>query len=324
VSLVESVIPEPTLEEAEASVLRAVKELQRVGITAVTDFEGVKAFRVFQSLLSKGSLGLRVSMMFPAEEVDAMVRLGIQSGFGDEKLRVAGVKIFADGALGSGTAAMLEPYEDDRENSGVMCYSGAELDNLVCRAAANGLRVAVHCIGDRANRVLLDVFEANLNAAGSGKRLRHRVEHAQHLTEEDVERFGKLVVASVQPTHIALDVDTMRRRLGRRGRWAYPFRALLDSGAVLAFGSDAPVERFNPFLGVYTAVTRRRGRGEESWHPEECITVEEAVRAYTTSGAYASCEENQRGTVSRGRLADIIVLSKNIFEIPLTRSWRWT
>jgi predicted amidohydrolase YtcJ len=175
----------------------------------------------------------------------------------------------------------------------------------------------VHCIGDKANRTLLDIFEATLNATCGENRLRHRIEHAQHLTEVDVKRFGKLgIVASVQPIHIALDMDTMKRRLRRRGRWAYPFRSLLDNGAVLAFGSDAPVERLNPFFGIYTAVTRKRGSNdEECWYTEECISVEEAARAYTIGGAFAACEENQRGTISQHKLADMIVISKNIFEI---------
>jgi len=317
-SLVDREIPEPTVEEVEAAVLKAIKEFQRVGITAVTDLEGDIAFRVLQNLLSQGKLGLRVSLVLPAADIDAIVKLGIQSGFGNEKLRIAGVKILADGTLGSGTAAMLEAYEDDPANRGIMRFTENELCNLVHRAVSNGLSVAVHCIGDKTNRTLLDIFEANLNVKSYGSRLRHRNEHAQHLAEVDVKRFGKLgVIASVQPIHIALDMNTMKRRLGKRGRWAYPFRTLLDSGAVLAFGSDSPVERFNPFLGIYTAVTRRRGSNdEECWHAEECISVEEAVRAYTIAGAFAACEENQRGTISQGKLADMVVLSKNIFEIP--------
>jgi len=317
-ALMEREIPEPTVEQIEASLLKAIKELQRVGITAVTDFEGSIPFRAFQNLLAQGKLGLRVSLMPPAEDIDAIVKLGIQSGFGNEKLRIAGVKILADGALGSATAAMLDPYEDEPANRGMMRFGWDELCELVHRAMSNGLAVAVHCIGDKANRTLLDIFEANLNST-SEMRLRHRIEHAQHLTEVDVKRFGKLgIVASVQPIHIALDRDTMKRRLGGRGRWAYPFRSLLDNGAVLAFGSDAPVERFNPFLGIYTAVTRRRsGNDEDCWYAEECISVEEAARAYTVGGAFAACEKDQRGTISRDKLADMVVLSKNVFEIPV-------
>ncbi len=316
-SIVKKRIPQRTGEEIEAAVLEAIKEFHKVGITAVTDVEDCVAFRTFQRLLSLGKLELRVSMMLPAEDSDALVRLGIQSGFGNEKLRIAGLKILADGSLGSGTAAMQEPYEDESENCGIMRYSKRELHDLVQKATSNGISVAVHCIGDRANRILLDIFQ-NAKAMCYSSKLRNRIEHAQHLTEADVKRFGELgVVASVQPIHIALDMDTMRRRLGRRGRWAYPFRTLLDKGCILAFGSDAPVERFNPILGIYTAVTRRKGSSDsQSWYPEECITVEEALKAYTVGGAFAACEEEQRGTVSPGKLADLVVLSGNICELP--------
>ena len=150
--------------------------------------------------------------------------------------------------------------------------------------------------------------------------VRYRIEHAQHLTEEDVMRFGKLgVIASMQPIHIALDMDIANRHIGERSRWAYPFRTLLDTGAVIAFGSDAPVERFNPFLSIYTAATRKRNSDypEGGWYPQEKITVEEAVKAYTFGGAYAAGEEDVRGTITPGKLADMIVLSQNIFEIRL-------
>jgi len=317
--LVKEIMPEPEMGEITEATLEAIRDFQRMGITAVSDSEGTVPFRVFQNLLNEGRLGLRVSMMFPVENLDAAIQFGIQSGFGNDKLRIVALKIFADGALGPQTAAMLEAYEDNPENRGILRLTEEELSGLVYKATSHGVGVAVHCIGDRANRVILDVFEENQRRVKAVSNVRYRVEHAQHQTEEDVERFGKLgVIASMQPIHIALDMDVADRYIGRKGRWAYPFRTLLDTGAMLAFGSDAPVVPFNPFLGIYTAVTRKRSPDYPpgGWYPEERITVEEAVRGYTVGGAYATSQEDIRGTIAPGKLADMVVLSRNIFKIP--------
>jgi len=317
---IREIIPEPTLEELTEATIEAIQQFQSVGITAITDSEGTIPLKIFQNLLAKNMLGLRVSMMFPIENLDAVIKYGIQSGFGNKMLKIMALKIVADGAIGSQTAAMLEGYENNPTNKGILRLSEKELDELVFKSTTNGIGVAVHCIGDRANRVVLDIIESNMNKVKSEDRVRYRIEHAQHLTGEDVVRFGKLgVIASMQPIHIALDMDIANQYIGERSRWAYPFRTLLDTGAILAFGSDAPVERFNPFLGIYTAVTRKRSPDypKGGWYPQEKITVEEAVRAYTFGGAYAAGEEDVRGTITPAKLADIIVLSKNIFEIPL-------
>jgi predicted amidohydrolase YtcJ len=317
-ALMTEILPEPEMEEITEATLEAIRDFQGMGITAISDSEGTVPFMVFQNLLNEGRLGLRISMMFPADNLDAAIKFGVQSGFGNDMLRIVALKLFTDGALGPQTAAMLEAYEDDPENRGILRLTKEELAELVYRATSHGIGVAVHCIGDRANRVILDVFEENKRRVGAVGSVRYRVEHAQHLTEEDMGRFGRLgVISSMQPIHIALDMDVADRFVGRRARWAYPFRTLLDTGAVLAFGSDAPVVSFNPFLGIYTAVMRKRDPDYPpgGWYPEERITVEEALRAYTVGGAYATGQEDVRGTISPGKLADMAVLSKNIFEI---------
>lgn len=317
VHLVESVVPEPTVERIEKALKPAIETAYTLGITSIHVPEGKLAFQAFQRLLVKEELGLRVFMMIPAESLDAAVKVGLVTGFGNEKLRMGALKLFADGALGSQTAAMLEPYEGDLKNLGVIVTSKEKMRMLMAKASTHGLGVAVHAIGDRANRMVLDLIEER-HAADSGRRTRYRVEHAQHINPIDVERFGKQgVIASIQPTHIALDMDTVERYLGRRSREAYPLRTLLDTGTKLAFGSDGPVMSLDPLLGIYTAVTRRRANGypPRGWHPEERITVMEAVRAYTLDAAYASGEERIKGSIERGKLADLVVLSRNIFEV---------
>lgn len=315
--LVESVIPEPTVERIEEALKSAIKTAQSYGITSIHNHEGRKEFRAFQGLLAKGELGLRVFMTIPADSLDSAIQVGLMTGFGNEKLRVGTTKLFADGALGSQTAAMLEPYEGDPTNRGIIATPKERMRALIGKASANGLGVAVHAIGDRANRMVLDIIE-EVSKTELGKTVMYRMEHAQHLSPRDVERFGRLgVIASIQPIHISLDMDIADRRLGRRSRWAYPMRTLLDTGAMLTFGSDCPVMTMDPILGIYTAVTRKRVSGYPSggWHPEERITVEEAVRAYTKDAAYASGEEGIKGTLEVGKLADLVVLSEDIFEV---------
>ncbi len=317
--LIESIIPEPTIEDLEETLKPAIKVAQSLGITSVHVPERRREFRAFQGLLSKGELGVRVFMMVPMEGLESAIDLGLTTGFGDEKLKVGVLKLFADGALGSQTAAMLEPYEGNPRNRGIVTIPQEKMKELITRAVANGLGVSVHAIGDRANRMVLDVLE-ELRNVKRGKEIRFRIEHAQHLSPDDVKRFGELnVIASMQPIHIALDMEIADKRLGKRGRWAYPLRTLLNAGARLAFGSDCPVMTLNPFLGIYTTVTRKKGDGYPSggWYSEECIAIEEAVRAYTLGGAYASNEEGIKGSIEMGKLADMVVLSQNIFEIPV-------
>ena len=317
--LVKKVIEKPSLEAIQAALKAAMANAQRAGLTGIHDCEDELAFTAFQELLKGDELGLRVLMHIPAENLDAAIRLGLRTGFGSDKLRVGGVKIFADGALGSRTAAMLAPYEDEPLNSGIAVTSKEEMRELVSKASRAGNIVAIHAIGDRANRDVLDILEEN-RQSGEGTDLRHRIEHVQLLHPTDIPRLSKLgITASMQPIHATSDMEMVKRHWGEeRGRGAYAWRSLTDAGTVLAFGSDCPVETLDPLVGIHAAVTRRRADGSpgpEGWHPGERITVEDAVRAYTSGAAYASGEEQEKGSITPGKLADLVVLSQDIFAI---------
>jgi predicted amidohydrolase YtcJ len=318
--LVKSIIEDPSLGTIESALKAAIANAQRAGLTGIHDCEGELAFAAFQELLGRGELGLRVLIHIPVRNLDDAIGLGLRTGFGGEKLRVGNVKIFADGALGSRTAAMLSPYEDEPLNSGIVVTSKEEMRELVRKASRAGISGAVHAIGDRANRDVLDILEES-RQSGEGMGLRHRIEHVQLLHPTDIPRLAKLgVIASMQSIHATSDMEMVKRHWGEeRGRGAYAWRSLLDAGTVLAFGSDCPVEPLDPLAGIHAAVTRRRADGTpgpEGWHPEERITVEDAVRAYTLGAAYASGEEGVRGSITPGKLADLVVLSQDIFAIP--------
>lgn len=318
--LVESIIEDPSLGTIESALRAAIANAQRAGLTGIHDCEGELAFAAFQELLKNDELGLRVLMHIPVKNLDDAIGLGLRTGFGSEQLRVGGVKMFADGALGSRTAAMLAPYEDEPLNLGIVVTPKEGMRELVSKASRAGLSVAIHAIGDRANRDVLDVLEES-RQSDKGRGLRHRIEHAQLLHPADIPRLAKLgVIASMQPIHATSDMEMVKRHWGEeRARGAYAWRSLLDAGTVLAFGSDCPVETLDPLVGIHAAVTRRRADGSpgpEGWHPGERITVEDAVRAYTLGAAYASGEERVKGSITPGKLADLVVLSQDIFAIP--------
>jgi len=280
--------------------------------------EGAPALRAFQELRRRGEWKLRVLQQIPEVDLDAAIDLGIQSGYGDAWIRFGAVKIFADGSLGARSALMLEPYEGEPHNRGIAVSTADHLRRQVMKAAQAGLAVHIHAIGDQANRNVLDAIEA-ARRAGVGLHLRHRIEHAQVLHPTDLARFAALqVIASMQPIHCTQDIVLADRHWGARSRLAYAWSSLLSSGAVLAFGSDAPVETPDVRQGLYAAVTRRRADGypgPEGWIPEECVSVEEAVYAYTLGAAYAGGEESIKGSLTPGKLADITVLDADIFTI---------
>jgi predicted amidohydrolase YtcJ len=315
--LVESLIPEPSQETTISSLMEAIKIAHAHGLTSLHVPEDRNAFLAFQTLHSRGKLRIRIFMLLPKEMLAAAIECGLQTGFGNDKLRIGGLKLFIDGALGSQTAAMLEPYEDDPKNRGIVVTSMKKSLELITQAACNGFNVAAHAIGDRANCMALNAMQKAQSRVTW--KTRNRIEHAQHLTENIVKKFSQIgIIASIQPCHIALDMDTADRYLGKRSRWAYPLRSLLDAGVTLTFGSDCPVASMNPLLGIHAAVTRQKVDGYPlgGWHPHERITVKEAVKAYTIDAAYASGEETIKGSIQVGKLADLVVLSKNIFTIP--------
>jgi predicted amidohydrolase YtcJ len=254
------------------------------------------------------------------ENLDAAIQLGLRTGFGNDRLRIGGLKIFVDGALGSRSASMLEPFTGDPKNRGIAITARPALGGLVSRASAAGIASTIHAIGDAANRQALDALEA-ARGQEPDRRLRHRIEHAQLLDATDISRFAQLdVIASMQPQHATADIDLAETYWsGERIAGAYAWRKLLNSGARLAFGSDCPVEVMDPLAGIHAAVTRRRADGypgPDGWRPEESLTVEEAVRGFTIGAAYASGEENQKGSLTPGKLADLVVLSQDIFTAP--------
>lgn len=306
-----SEIREQTLESA-------IHYAHTTGITTVHSIEDANALRAFQKLRARDQLKLRVVHSIPAEKIELAAKLGIMRGFGDEWLKLQAIKIFADGSLGSHTAELREPFLDTPNDRGVATTTSETILHLAREACSTGLDVWIHAIGDYAITRVLNVFET-LRAEGFREAI-FRVEHVQHLHPSDVARFRELnVIASMQPIHQPGDMFVADALLGReRAAWTYAFRSLLDANAVLAFGSDAPVEKMDPLLGIHAAVTRQNAEHlpENGWYPEQKISVMDAVRAYTLGAAKASNDETRAGSLSIGKRADVIVLSENIFEIP--------
>jgi predicted amidohydrolase YtcJ len=323
--LVCDAIPSFSREERRAALRAAVAEAHELGMAGIHDcgrWQSVagasESFSDYQEMIARDELGLRVFMMIPRSNLGEAIDLGLRSGFGNSYLRVGNVKLFCDGTLGSQTAEMLEPFLGQPDNRGVAAISQQQLEETVRAAASAGIACSVHAIGDGANRRVLDAFEKQ-RVASLGRELRHRIEHVQLLHPDDIPRFKELqIIASMQPIHATQDMYLADRYWGQRARFAYAWKALLQAGARLAFGSDAPVESMNPLVGIHAAVTRQRadGQPEGGWYLEERLTVGEAVHAYTLGAAYASGTEAETGSLVRGKLADLVVLSQDIFEIP--------
>lgn len=305
-------------EIREETLLRAIQHAHTTGITTVHCIEGANALRAFQKLRAQNNLTLRVVHTLPGEKIELAANIGIMRGFGDEWLKLQAIKIFADGSLGSHTAELREPFLDTPDNRGVATTTSETMYSQARQACEAGLDVWIHAIGDYAITRVLDVF-TRLRAEGFDKTI-FRVEHVQHLHPSDVTRFRELnVIASMQPIHQPSDMFVADALLGReRAAWTYAFKALQDAGAILAFGSDAPVEKMEPLLGIHAAVTRQNTQGipETGWYPEQRISVMDAVRAYTLGAAKASGDEKRAGSLTIGKRADVIVLTQDIFEIP--------
>jgi len=320
--LVTAKMPAPSFAEKTRAARAALGEAAAHGVTAVHEMADAASFEAFEELDRRNELTVRLSVYFPITEVGLLSRLKIRSPFGSPSLKVAGLKGFVDGSLGSGTAFFFEPYDDNSGTSGLLheqMFPEGVMEERILEADRAGLQVAIHAIGDRANSVLLDIFE-RVTAANGPRDRRWRVEHAQHLRPEDISRFGRLgLIASVQPYHAIDDGRWAERKIGRkRAETTYAFRSLADAGAVLAFGSDWTVAPLDPVAGIYAAATRRTldGRNPGGWVPAQKITVEEAVRAYTGNAAFAGFTERDKGTIEGGKLADLVVLSRDIFRIP--------
>ena len=318
-SFVSAQVPPSNKEEYRRAFLAAFKELTSLGLTSVHDAGiGIDEAEVYMSMADNGEMPMRIyAMMWEASEnLDAIGKPII--GYGNDRLDIRSVKLMSDGALGSRGAAMIDPYEDDTENRGLRMYTQEEVDAKVKKANDMGFQVGIHAIGDFGNRQSLDAFEKAQGGVRSP--LRNRVEHAQIITLEDIPRFAKLgVIASMQATHATSDMNMAEDRIGaKRLEGAYAWRKLLDSGAVIANGSDFPVELANPMHGMYASVTRksRAGLPENGWRIEDGITREETLHSFTLAAAYAALQEDRLGSLEPGKWADFIVVDRDFFEIP--------
>ncbi|MDQ3805455.1 MAG: amidohydrolase [Acidobacteriota bacterium] len=314
-------IPAPSFDEKLAAARAATGHAARLGVTSVQDMSAGDDVGVYQTLLERGELKTRVYAVAPLPAWERLKSVGVRRAFGSDVLRVGGLKGFADGSLGSTTALFFDPYLDAPQTRGLpgdeMFPEGA-MAARVRGADAAGLQVMIHAIGDRANDQILGIYAQVAKEHGDGDR-RFRVEHAQHLRAEEIREFARQkVVASMQPYHAIDDGRWAEKRIGReRARGTYAFRSLLDAGATLAFGSDWTVAPLDPLLGVYAAVTRRTldGKNPTGWVPEQKITVEEAVRAYTLGSAYAEFADHVKGSIAPGKLADLVILTQDIFRV---------
>ena len=324
IGLVRQHIPASDTEQRLAATIEAIAEAHSYGMvgmhipTAATPGDGWLVMHDTMRLRERGALKLRCLNYFGEDGLDAALALGLRSGFGDAWVKLGGLKLFADGALGSETALMLAPYEGT-ENSGIAVLAKAQLNDLIGRAIGGGLSVMVHAIGDGANRHVLDAIERALRATpGFASPIPNRVEHCQLLAPSDMPRFAELgIIASMQPIHCTQDMDVAQRLWGGRCSGAYAWRSLARLGTTLAFGSDAPVESLNPWRSVHAAVTRQRadGRPDGGWYPDETLTVEQALRGFTNGPAAAAGESHRQGQLAAGFLADIAVLSADPFAI---------
>jgi predicted amidohydrolase YtcJ len=305
--LVWNIVPEPSQEELTKACGLACEKAVEAGLTSVHwIIRKPVEIRILQRLRERGKMPLRVYVVIPIEFLSCLADAGLSTGFGDHTLRLGGVKVLADGSLGARTAALNEPYNDEPSTKGMLCCSEKELYEMLMGAQKVGFQVCVHAIGDRAVSTVLNAFEKVLKS--SDNNMRHRVEHASVLSKQLVKRLKRLgLIACVQPHFVVSDFWVEARLGPDRARWTYLFKTLIESGVLIAGGSDCPVEPISPLLGVYALVAR------ESF-PEERVSVEEALRVYTLNAAYVSFEENVKGSIETGKLADFTVLSHN----PLT------
>lgn len=332
-AIVRKVIPRASYEQRRAEALRALEEARRWGVTGIHDNSNFDSLALFQDLQREGLLTSRVWARMPLsdwEKVRDYIRehklTQHKGAWGDDFIRLGGLKAWVDGIMGNSTALFWEPYDHTPQSYGrlrpVMSPEG-NLQRLMMGADRAGFTITVHAIGDWANHILLDTYQRVL-AQNPPRERRHRVVHAQVVDPADLPRFGSLgLVAEVQPYHCTDDMRWMEERIGARSRFAYTFRSLERSGAVMSFGSDWPGTNasyypINPLMGIYAAVTRQTLKGEPAagWFPAERVTLEEAVRWFTINNAWATFEEDSRGSIKAGKLADLVVLDRDIFSRP--------
>jgi len=320
-NLVWPLVPQPTEAEHDEALTAAMNEAARVGVTSVQDITGWRHYEVYQRFRNSNRLTVRVYARTPMSSWKQQADLVARHGTGDDWLRLGGLKAFIDGSLGSTTALFFEPFTDAPGTAGLMADDNIPEGTLrknIKDADKAGLQCSVHAIGDKANNLTLNYFEEVARENGPRDR-RFRIEHAQHLLASDIARFPSLgVIPSVQPYHAIDDGRWAEKRIGpARIKTTYPFRSLLDAGAALVFGSDWSVAPLSPILGIHAAVTRATidGKNPGGWVPEQKVSVEEALRAYTSSCAFAEFGEKNKGSLEAGKLADVVVLSQDLFRV---------
>jgi predicted amidohydrolase YtcJ len=318
--LVFKIIPPPSIEENIDATFRALDEARKFGITSVQDMTQPGELEAYYQIMKNGELTCRIYSIWPIDKYEDIVRAGVTAITEEPTIKRGGVKGYADGSLGASTAWFFEPYYHDPTNYGLAIdvVTNGSLEKWATDADRNRLQLCVHAIGDKANSYVLDMYEKIKNTNSPWDR-RFRIEHAQHLRKEDINRFAEIgVIASVQPYHCIDDGVWAENRIGpERIKTTHVYKSLLESVAVVAFGTDWPVAPLNPLLGIYAAVTRQTvdGKNPDGWNPEEKISVEDAIKCYTLNAAYASFEEKIKGSIEVGKLADFVVLSDDILSI---------
>jgi predicted amidohydrolase YtcJ len=320
ISLVKVRIPDPTFEQRRKGIELVLQNVARNGVTSVQDNSEWADFQVYQQLKEEGKLTVRITEWLPFNlPLNELQNMQAQGGTKDPWLKIGALKAFLDGAMGSRTAAMLEPYSDDPSTSGILTSDPEKLTAMAIQRDKAGFQLAFHAIGDRANRIALDVFAAVAKANGPRDR-RDRVEHAQVVAPMDFPRFAELhIIASMQPSHQTTDMRWAEDRIGReRIMSAYAWATMLKNKVPLAFGTDYDVEPISPFRGLYACVTRERPDGgpRNGWEPQERISLEDCIRAYTSGSAYAQFEEGKKGELKPGEYADFIILSNDLTKVP--------
>jgi predicted amidohydrolase YtcJ len=319
-NLVENILPEPNLDQVIQALRSTQPILWKMGLTGMHDFDLSRCFSALQVMHQAKELKLRVVKSIPLENLPHAIEVGLRTGFGDDMLRIGSVKLFADGALGPRTAAMIQPYENDPQNNGLLMLDAEKLFEYGQIAIRNGISMAVHAIGDRANHEVLNAFtqlrEFEKTIQKSTKnQLRHRIEHVQILHPDDARRLSQLnIIASMQPIHATSDMVMADQFWGKRSVYAYAWHEHITNGASLIFGSDAPVESPNPFWGIHAAVTRCRADGfpsPQGWYPDQRLNINQAIHAFTTGPAFAAGMEDKVGRLAPGFLADLIILNSD-------------
>ncbi|MFQ6081969.1 MAG: amidohydrolase [Candidatus Aminicenantia bacterium] len=321
--LVEKIVPSLSYQERKEIAKLAEEECLSLGLTSIHDAGvGLETIKIYKELIDENKLNIRLYVMVsgPGEAAEKYLARGPEIGYGNNRLTIRSIKMLADGALGSRGAVLFKPYSDDPTNTGLITFDVEKAYQTMVNALKAGFQMCVHAIGDKGNRLVLDLFEKAFRAVPQVKDHRFRIEHAQVLAPSDIPRFAKLeIIPSMQPTHATSDMYWAEDRLSpERIKGAYAWRSLLQTDIRIAGGSDAPVENANPLWGIYAACTRQDHKGwpEGGWYPEQKLNRMEALKMFTIDAAYAAFEEEIKGSLEKGKLADLVVLSQDILKIP--------